>query len=225
MKGIFSTSLGKKLIMSITGIFLMLFLLVHLGTNLLLIIGDGEMYNKAAHLLGSTPLFQVVEIVLALGFIFHIIYATTLTLKNQKTRPVKYAKYGSNHLTTWPSKNMYILGFAILAFLIVHLINFFLKIKFGEMPTVSYDGGITQMNNTYILVSEFFIAYWWYNVIYIVSAILLALHLGHGFWSSFQTVGLNNKIWMKRLRVVSYIYAVVIGVGFSIIPLYFWFIH
>lgn len=225
MKGIFSTSLGKKLIMSITGIFLMLFLLVHLGTNLLLMIGDGEMYNKVANVLGSTILFQTIEIVLALGFIFHIIYATTITLRNQKTRPVKYAKYGSNHLTTWSSKNMYILGFAILAFLIVHLINFFLKIKFGEMPLISYDGGITYIKNTYILVSEFFIAYWWYNVIYIVSAILLALHLSHGFWSSFQTVGLNNKVWMKRLKVVSYIYAGIMGVGFSVIPLYFWFIH
>lgn len=225
MNGIFSTSLGKKLIMSITGLFLMLFLLVHLGTNLLLMVGDGEMYNKAAHLLTSTPLFKVIEIVLALGFIFHIIYATILTLKNQKTRPVKYAHSGSNHLTSWSSKNMYILGFAIFAFLIVHLINFFLKIKFGEVPLVSYDGGITQMHNTFQLVSQFFVAYWWYNVIYIISAILLGLHLSHGFWSAFQTVGLNNKIWMRRLQVVSSIYAVIIGVGFTIIPLYFWFIH
>ncbi|MDD2278250.1 MAG: succinate dehydrogenase, partial [Bacteroidales bacterium] len=99
MNGIFSTSLGRKLIMSITGLFLILFLMVHLGTNLLLLIGDGELYNKAAHTLATTPLLKAVEIMLALGFIFHIIYATIITLKNRKARPVGYAKSGTNELT------------------------------------------------------------------------------------------------------------------------------
>ena len=225
MNGIFSSSLGKKLIMSISGLFLMLFLVVHLATNLLLLIGDGELYNKAAHTLATTPALKIVELVLAFGFIFHIIYASVLTLKNRKARPVGYAKSGSNELTTWSSKNMYILGFTILAFLVVHLINFFLKLRFGDVPYISYDGGITQMHNSYELVSEFFIDYWWYNVIYIVSAILLGLHLSHGFWSAFQTIGLNNNIWISRLQLISYIYAAVIAAGFTVIPLYFWLIH
>lgn len=225
MNGIFSSSLGKKLIMSISGLFLMLFLVVHLATNLLLLVGDGELYNKAAHTLASTPALKIVELVLAFGFIFHILYASILTLKNRKARPVGYAKTGSNELTTWSSKNMYILGFTIFAFLVIHLINFFLKLRFGDVPYISYDGGITQMHNSYELVSEFFIDYWWYNVIYIVSAILLGLHLSHGFWSAFQTIGLNNSIWIPRLQVVSYIYAAVIAAGFTVIPLYFWLIH
>ncbi|HDP55221.1 MAG TPA: succinate dehydrogenase cytochrome b subunit [Bacteroidetes bacterium] len=225
MNGLFSTSLGRKLIMSITGLFLMLFLLVHLGTNLLLLVGNGELYNKAAHALATTPLLKAVELLLALGFIFHILYATTITLKNRKARPVGYAKTGTNELTSWPSKNMYILGFTILAFLVLHLINFFLKLKFGDVPQISYDNGITQIHNTYQLVSEFFISHWWYSLIYIVSAILLGLHLSHGFWSAFQTIGLNNSKWIKRLQVVSCIYAAVIAAGFTIIPLYFWFIH
>ncbi len=225
MNGLFSTSLGRKLIMSITGLFLMLFLLVHLGTNLLLLVGDGELYNKAAHTLATTPLLKAVEMLLALGFIFHILYATTITLKNRKARPVGYAKTGTNELTSWSSKNMYILGFTIFAFLVLHLINFFLKLRFGDVPYISYDNGITQIHNSYQLVSEFFISYWWYNLIYIVSAILLGLHLSHGFWSAFQTVGLNNSKWIKRLQVVSCIYAAVIAAGFTIIPLYFWFIH
>ncbi len=225
MNGLFSTSLGRKLIMSITGLFLMLFLLVHLGTNLLLLVGDGELYNKAAHTLATTPLLKAVEMLLALGFIFHILYATTITLKNRKARPVGYAKTGTNELTSWSSKNMYILGFTILAFLVLHLINFFLKLRFGDVPYISYDNGITQIHNSYQLVSEFFISYWWYNLIYIVSAILLGLHLSHGFWSAFQTVGLNNSKWIKRLQVVSCIYAAVVAAGFTIIPLYFWFIH
>ena len=203
----------------------MLFLVVHLATNLLLLVGDGELYNKAAHTLASTPALKIVELVLAFGFIFHILYASILTLKNRKARPVGYAKTGSNELTTWSSKNMYILGFTIFAFLVIHLINFFLKLRFGDVPYISYDGGITQMHNSYELVSEFFIDYWWYNVIYIVSAILLGLHLSHGFWSAFQTIGLNNSIWIPRLQVVSYIYAAVIAAGFTVIPLYFWLIH
>lgn len=225
MTGILYSSVGKKLIMSISGLFLMLFLLVHLGTNLLLLIGDGELYNKAAHILVSTPALKVVEYLLAFGFVFHIIYASTLTLKNRKARPVKYAQSASNDLTSWSSRNMYILGFTIFAFLVIHLINFFLKLRFGEVPYITYDGGITQMHNSYQLVSEFFIDYWWYNLIYIVSALLLGLHLSHGFWSAFQTIGINNQKWIKRLEVISCIYAAIIATGFTIIPIYFWFFH
>jgi succinate dehydrogenase / fumarate reductase, cytochrome b subunit len=218
MNGLFSTSLGKKLIMSISGIFLMLFLLVHLGTNLLLLESSGELYNMAAHTLATTPALKAVELLLAFGFVFHIVYATVLTLKNRKARPVGYAKTANNQLSTWSSKNMYILGFTILAFMVVHLINFFLKLRLGHVPYV--EG--TSMHDSYTLVSEFFISYWWYNVIYIVSAILLGLHLSHGFWSAFQTVGLNNGKWIKRIQLISYVYASIIAAGFTVIPLYFW---
>jgi succinate dehydrogenase / fumarate reductase cytochrome b subunit len=120
---------------------------------------------------------------------------------------------------------MYILGFTLFAFLVLHLVNFFLKLKFGDVPYISYDGGITQMHNTYELVTDFFIAYWWYNIIYIISAILLGLHLSHGFWSAFQTIGFNNSKWISRLEVASNIYSVIIATGFTIIPLYFWLIY
>jgi len=224
MSGIFSSSLGKKLIMSISGLFLMLFLIVHLTTNLLLLVGYCELFNKAAHMLATTPLLRIVEYLLAFGFIFHIIYATITTLKNRRNRPIGYAKTSTNNVTTWSSRNMYILGFTIFAFLVLHLINFFLKIRTGQVPVISYDGGITQIDNSYQLVSEFFINYWWYSLIYIFSAILLGLHLSHGFWSAFQTVGLSNNKWMQRLQYASYVYATIMAVGFTIIPLFFWFI-
>lgn len=225
MNGIFNSGLGKKLIMSISGLFLMLFLLVHLGTNLLLLIGDGELYNKAANALATIPALRIVEYLLAFGFIFHIIYATFITYKNRKARPIAYSSSKSNELTTWSSQNMYILGFTIFAFLILHLINFFLKLRFGEVPYITYDEGITKIHNSYELVSEFFINYWWYSLIYIISAILLGLHLSHGFWSAFQTIGLNNSKWLARLQRISYIYAAIIATGFTIIPVYFWLIH
>jgi succinate dehydrogenase / fumarate reductase cytochrome b subunit len=114
---------------------------------------------------------------------------------------------------------MYILGGTVLVFLVIHLANFFWKIKFGEVEQITY--GTTTMENAYSLVSGLFITYWWYNLIYIAGAVLLGFHLSHGFWSAFQTLGWNNKVWIERLEVVAYIYAIVIALGFTIIPLYF----
>jgi len=221
MNGIFCSSLGKKLIMSITGLFLMMFLLVHLTVNLMLLAGDGEMFNIAANFMATNPIIKVVEPILALGLIIHIIYATIITLMNQRTRPIGYINSSPNGVTTWASKNMYILGGTILIFLVIHLTNFFWKIKFGDIPTISYDNGLNKMEDTYSLVSGLFISYWWYDLIYITGALLLGLHLSHGFWAAFQTLGWNNKIWIKRLEVIAYIYAIVIATGFTIIPLYF----
>jgi len=219
MNGIFSSSIGKKLIMSITGLFLMIFLLVHLTVNLMLLVGDGKTFNFAAHFMATNPVIKVVEPILAIGFIIHILYASIITLMNRSKRPIGYIANSSNGVTTWASKNMYILGGTIFIFLVIHLINFFWKIKFGVVPPISYDN--VEMENAYQLVSGLFISYWWYDIIYIVGSILLGLHLSHGFWAAFQTLGWNNKIWITRLETIAYIYAIVIATGFSIIPLYF----
>lgn len=221
MNSIFSSSLGKKLIMSITGLFLMIFLLVHLTINLMLLFGDGKLFNFVANFMATNPLIEVVEPVLAIGFIIHIIYASIITLLNRRSRPMGYAETNSNGVTSWASKNMYILGGTIFIFLVIHLTNFFWKIKFGEVTTLSYDNGLTQMADTYSLVSGLFISCWWYNLIYIAGALLLGFHLSHGFWSAFQTLGWNNKIWIKRLEIIAYIYAIIIATGFTVIPLYF----
>lgn len=224
MNGIFNSSIGRKLIMSISGLFLMMFLLVHLTVNLMLLVGNGETFNRAANFMGTNPAIKVIEPILALGFIIHIIYASIITLLNRRTRPIGYASSSPNDVTTWASKNMYILGGTIFIFLVIHISNFFWKLRFGEVPTLSYDSGLTNMEDTYSLVSGLFISYWWYDLIYAVGAIMLGFHLSHGFWSAFQTLGWNNKIWIKRLEVVAYIYAIVIALGFSIIPLYFLFL-
>ncbi len=216
---IFRSSIGKKLIMSITGLFLMLFLLVHLTVNLLLLIGEGEVFNRAAHFMATNPAIKVIEPLLALGFVLHILYATYLTIKNQRTRPIGYSSSASNDVSTWASKNMYILGTTIFIFLVVHLTNFFWKIKFGTIGTITY--GQDTLPNTYALVSVLFIKYWWYDMLYVAGAIFLGLHLSHGFWAAFQTLGWNGTKWLRRLEVIAYIYAAIIGFGFSIIPLYF----
>jgi len=221
MNGIFSSSLGKKLIMSITGLFLMMFLLVHLTVNLMLLVGNGKIFNFAAHFMATNPVIKIVEPILAIGLIIHIIYASIITLLNRRARPIGYIKTQSNGVTTWASKNMYILGGTIFIFLVIHLTNFFWKIKFGEVPTLSYDNGITQMEDAYSLVSGLFISYWWYSLIYIAGALMLGFHLSHGFWAAFQTLGWNNKVWINRLETIAYIYAIVIAAGFTVIPLYF----
>lgn len=221
MNGIFNSSIGKKLIMSISGLFLMVFLLVHLTVNLMLLIGNGEAFNRAANFMATNPAIKIVEPILAIGFIIHILYASIITLLNLRTRPIGYIKTSSNGVTSWASRNMYILGGIIFIFLVIHLANFFWKIKFGEVPSLSYDNGLTHMEDAYSLVSGLFISYWWYDIIYIAGAALLGFHLSHGFWAAFQTIGWNNKMWIDRLEVVAYIYAIIIALGFSIIPLYF----
>jgi len=218
MSKFFTSSIGQKFFMSITGLFLMLFLCVHLIVNSLLLFGDGELFNVAANWMSSNPLMKVIEPVLALGFLLHIFYASYITLKNQKARPQGY-KVANKTKADWASKNMYILGGLILVFLVIHLTNFFWKIKFGTVAAIEVEG--RELHDVYSMVAGLFKGWWWYDVLYIVGAIFLFLHLTHGFWSAFQTIGWDNDKWICRLKTIGYIYAVIIGGGFAFIPLYF----
>ena len=229
MGGIFSNSVGHKLVMAITGLFLILFLLVHLAMNLTLVMnhvflfghqwGEGELYNTAAHFMISTPLIRLMEPLLAAGFIFHIVYATIITVRNRRHRPISYAVRAGNHLSSWSSKNMYILGFALLLFLGLHIWNFFYRFRYTTMPETVVNG--VTMDDSYSVVAALFNGSVIYCIIYMLAGLVLALHLSHGFWSAFQTVGWNNLKWIPRLRIISIVFAVLVGVGFAIIPLYF----
>ncbi len=229
MGGIFSNSVGHKLVMSITGLFLILFLLVHLSMNFALVLndvslfgrhwGEGELYNTAAHFMISTPLIRLMEPLLAAGFIFHIVYATIITIRNRRHRPISYAVRAGNHLSSWSSKNMYILGFALLLFLGLHIWNFFYRFRYTTMPETVING--VTMDDSFTVVAALFNGSVIYCIIYMLAGLVLALHLSHGFWSAFQTVGWNNLKWIPRLRIISIVFAVLVGVGFAIIPLYF----
>lgn len=229
MGGIFSNSVGHKLVMAITGLFLILFLLVHLAMNLTLVMndvflfghqwGEGELYNTAAHFMISTPLIRLMEPLLAAGFIFHIVYATIITIRNRRHRPISYAVRAGNHLSSWSSKNMYILGFALLLFLGLHIWNFFYRFRYTTMPETVVNG--VTMDDSFTVVAALFNGSVIYCIIYMLAGLVLALHLSHGFWSAFQTVGWNNLKWIPRLRIISIVFAVLVGVGFAIIPLYF----
>ena len=224
MSNFLTSSIGKKMLLSISGLFLIAFLCVHLALNLLLIVDNsGDLFNIGAHFMATNPIIKIVEPILAIGFIFHIVLASILTLQNRSARPIKYDRRNQAGNCTWSSRNMYILGGLVLIFLAIHLWNFWWNIKFPSLGTplaeTTVDG--VAMENTYALVSGLFKSSVIYCVLYILGGIFLGLHLTHGFWSAFQSIGFSNQIWRKRLECVAKIFAFIIAAGFSIIPLYF----
>lgn len=222
MSNFLTVAIGRKFIVSISGIFLMLFICVHLGANLLLIFDDsGELFNQGANFMATNPFIKVMEPVLALGFLVHIIWSFYVSYKNYRARPVRYAQSNASYSSSWASRNMLILGALVLVFLVIHLMNFYYIIKFNYESMLSTEIDGVEMHDTYTLVAGLFKESTLYNVIYILGAILLGLHLGHGFWSSFHTIGFSNKNWMPRLQFAGQVFAVIIAAGFTIIPLYF----
>ena len=223
MSNFLSASIGRKVFMSLTGLFLISFLSLHLTLNLLLIFDDtGVLFNQAAYFMATNPMIKIMEPILALGFIIHIIWAGWITLDNMRARPQGYAS-GDQLLKWWaPSKNMFILGGMIFVFLVLHIFNFWVKLKLTGDPTLSKPTGTgIEMHNTYELVKTLFVNFPLYDVLYVIGGILVGLHLSHGFWSAFQTIGLSNINWMKRLKCLANLIGIIFAVGFSAIPIYF----
>ncbi len=222
MNSFFRSSIGQKFIMCLTGFFLIAFLLVHLCLNSFIIFDDsGDLFNLGAHFMGSNPIIKIVEPVLAIGFILHIIYASYLTLKNQRTRPRNYSTLKMGKSSSWASRNMYVLGGLIFVFLVVHLINFYWKIKFtGDPLLAEVDVNGEHIENAYALVSGMFLTWKWSVAIYVTGSIILGFHLYHAFWSAFQTLGWSNLKYRKVLNVIGLLYSLLVGGGFAMIPLW-----
>jgi len=218
-----NSSIGKKLIMSFSGLFLIMFILVHLTVNLFLLVpffkpeDAGSAYNLAAHFMATNPIIRIMEPVLGIGFLVHIIYATILTLQNAKARPIGYSVVDNTKSSKWASRSMVELGGLVLVFLAIHLANFYWHIKFGTgvIKEVSVNGEV--MHDTYGLVVDK-LAHPVFAGLYVLGAIFLGLHLSHGFWSAFQSIGFSNENWRKRLTNLGYFFSVVIAFGFAIIP-------
>jgi succinate dehydrogenase / fumarate reductase cytochrome b subunit len=226
MSKFITSSIGKKFLMSISGFFLVVFLAVHLTANLFLLAGK-DAYNEASHFMGTNPIIQIMQPLLALGFLLHIIYSLIVQFQNWKSRPVKYKKKDQKNESKWSSRNMIWLGIFVFAFLITHLLNYFVKMKYTGDQLLENEG---EIENAYALVTNLFsvtgignLAYV-YSAFYVLGFFALALHINHGFWSAFQTLGLSNNIWRKRLELFGSLYALVIFTGFTIIPVYFLFI-
>ena len=212
------SSIGRKLIMSISGIFLVLFLLFHSLMNIVVIISPSG-YNAICAFLGANWYAVVGTAVLAGGFVIHILYALFLYYLNLRARGNEsYSVTQNQKSVEWSSQNMLILGTIIVGFLALHLYNFWFKMQFAELSGA--EGGQFLPNNGAAFVQELF-SNWIYCVVYIVWLSALWLHLTHGVWSSMQSLGLNNKTWLPRVKVIANIISTIVILMFMSIPLYY----
>lgn len=207
--------------MSLAGLFLTVFLVVHLGINISLILSDSrETFNKAAHFMGNNIVVRILEIILFAGFLLHMIYGVIVQMQNWMARPSRYRKENFSQ-TSFFSKFMIHTAVIITIFLVIHLFDFYLRAKiFGDVPSVIYDG--KEYHDLGILVVEKF-QIGWVVLFYLGCFVLLAFHLLHGFQSAFQTLGINHPIYSPIIKTLGIIYTIVIVGGFMTIPIYIYF--
>ena len=220
----FTSSVGKKLVMSITGLSLILFLIFHVTVNAcmwaVVFIPDdnGEVFNKAAHFLGQTLVPRVLEIGLFLFIIIHIVQGYVLEAKNRSKRGISYNVKMGTRGSTWYSKSMGLLGTLIFLFLIVHIADFWIPSRFGGLKEVQYANtpGKT-FHELYGKMVEVF-QNPWIVALYIVGCISLAWHLIHGFQSAFRTLGVSNKKYLALLNGTGYTFSIVVCLLFAMMP-------
>ncbi|MCC5938987.1 MAG: succinate dehydrogenase cytochrome b subunit [Lunatimonas sp.] len=211
-----NSTLGRKLIMALTGLFLILFLVVHLAGNLQLLANDGgRLFNMYAESMATNPLIRVVSIFNFVFIALHVAYSVALTRHNKAARPVGYAVSDASANSSWASRNMGLLGTILLIFLLVHLRGFWYEFKFGALPTATYEEG--TFKDVYSIVSAAY-SNIIYVVFYVVSMGFLAFHLSHGFASAFQTLGLNHKKYSPLIKNVGIGFSILIPLLFALIP-------
>jgi succinate dehydrogenase / fumarate reductase cytochrome b subunit len=211
MNKILFSSVSRKFVMAIAGVFLLLFLPVHLSINLMLLRSDPGPFNEAAHFMSTFPLIKVIEIMLLLILLIHISYGIFIQIQNWLARPVGYSR-SNKAKTSFFSKFMIWTGAAVLSFLVLHFCNFYF-IRLGLVEGNPEDFYSVAHNLFKIPL---------YNFIYLTCFVLLGLHLFHAFSSAFQTLGLNHRIWSPVVKTVAWIYAILIPSGFAYISLSLW---
>jgi len=211
MNKVLFSSVSKKFVMALAGLFLLLFLPVHLVINLLLLRSDPEPFNRAAHFMASFPLIKIVEVALFGAILVHVCYGVILQIMNWLSRPVGYAS-GNRSETSFFSRFMIWTGLSVLTFLVLHFFNFYF-IKLGLVEGNPEDFYSVAHSLFKIPV---------YNYIYLTCFVLLGLHLYHAFSSAFQTLGLNHRIWTPVVNTLAWIYAVAIPAGFAFISINLW---
>ncbi|MCJ8210546.1 succinate dehydrogenase cytochrome b subunit [Mucilaginibacter sp. RS28] len=248
-KQTFNSSLGKKLIMALTGLFLCTFLIVHLAGNLQLFSNDnGYSFNVYANFLTHFPPIEVVAYILYASILIHAIYAIILTTGNRKARPVNYAAKPQSP-SSWSSQNMGLLGSILFLFIVIHMGDFWYKYKFThsvgfkeyrtnlvtgertvsdftpEKPefehSLSYNGDteIVRVKDLHTSVANSF-SQWWYVVIYVIAMVALSYHLLHGFQSAFRTFGWVHRKYKPIINFIgTWLFAVIIPLGFAAMPI------
>ncbi len=217
-KEYFTSSIGKKLIMAITGISLILFLIVHSTVNGMIFFNDnGETFNFYAHFLSHNWLMRLAEVGLFGGLILHIIQGLMLWYQNNKRRPIKYAVNPGNATSKWYSRSMGILGSLLLIFLVVHLADFWIHTK-AELYVTGEDANFTLYDRMRKEFSELPVV-----LIYLCGVIALCWHLIHGFQSAFQTFGINSPKYNGLIKTVGIAYSLIVCIAFAMMPLAFYF--
>ena len=213
-KGFLKSSIGKKFVMGLTGLFLITFLVVHCFINSLIFFNDGGLtFNIGAAFMAHNWLIRAGEIVLFAGLIMHIIQALIITLENKKARPVGYLKVDGAANSSWYSRSMGLLGTLLLIFLIIHLVHFWVKSRFTGLPGEDVNGN----ENLYAVMQETF-KMTWVVVLYALSMISLAYHLLHGFQSAFQTLGINHKTYTPIIKKTGIAFSILIPFIFALMP-------
>ena len=219
-----NSSIGKKLIMSISGLFLVLFLLFHLSMNVAAVF-SGEAYNMVCSLLGSNWYAVAATLVLAAGVVIHFVYAIILTLQNRKARGNdRYAINARPKGVEWASQNMFVLGLIVILFMLLHFSQFWYKMMFAELighHEVALGSAMVSPQDGAAFINYYFQGNAVITVLYLIWYVALWFHLTHGFWSAIQTIGWNKTIWMNRWECISKIVATVICGLFAIITIIF----
>jgi len=217
-----SSTLGKKLLMSLTGLFLISFLTIHLIGNLAIFSNDGGLaFNAYAAFMSTNPLIGTVSYLLYAGIILHVVIAIMLYFTNSSARPVKYKVQKSKENSSWESRSMTLLGVLILAFIFLHLKDFWWQYK--------HDGGYQFVEDAngnrdiYALVVEQFKTTG-SLISYLVGLVALFFHLKHGFQSAFQSLGLEHHKYTPAIKVIGLVYSIIVPIGFALMPIYIYFI-
>ena len=204
------SSIVRKFIMALSGLFLIIFLITHLVINSLTLASSKDLFNEAAHFMATNPIIYAMQYVLALGFIIHIGMGVKLTIQNKRARSQEYVYNKMSKNTDLSSRSMIVSGGLVIVFLALHLRDYFYQMKFVGLPegTTDYDLVVNLFTNPY------------YTAVYVIAFIVLGVHLNHGFKSAFQSMGANHKKYNPLIKTVSTVYSIVIALGFSTIAIF-----
>jgi len=217
-----TSSLGRKLIMSLTGLFMIAFLVIHLMGNLQLLYNDGgEHFNLYALFMTTNPFIKTISYLLYISILIHAIQGIIIWRQNKLARGIRYLAR-NNEMTTFASRNMVGLGVVIFVFIVIHMWQFWFQMKIGALDLLEYPGYDQLVKDLYTPVAIAF-SKWYFVVFYVFCMIIIAFHLNHGFQSAFQTLGLIHRKYTPVIEWIGRAYSIIIPLGFACIPVYFFF--
>jgi succinate dehydrogenase / fumarate reductase cytochrome b subunit len=217
---LFTSSIGKKWVMGLTGLFLISFLVIHAGINACIWANDGGvMFNKAAHFMGATVVIRILEVGLFIGIFIHIIQGYVLEFSNRSKRGVGYNVSIGNKGSKWYSRSMGLLGTILLLFFIIHWYHFWIpsRITGAGLNEVALPGSEKKLHNVFALMQVTF-SELWVVIVYVFACFSLCWHLIHGFQSAFRTVGVSNPKYLALIRNTGIAYSVIISLAFAMMP-------